>query len=78
MIALASSALLKMAYSSLIAGVGVSVVVSLAVLGTIRANDSRRTGRTGAATAYAALAVTGLVLSVAIVIYGLIVVSHKS
>jgi Na+/H+-dicarboxylate symporter len=75
---IAASPLLKMFYSSLIAGISVAIVFSLAILGAIRSTDMRRAGRSGAAGAYAALAALGLVLSAAVVVYGLILVAHKS
>lgn len=75
---LAASALLKMFYSSLLAGVGVSAVFSAAVYGAIRSSDMRRAGRGGAAVAYAALAAAGLLLSAAAIVYGLVLVAHKS
>jgi hypothetical protein len=71
-------ALVKMLYSSLLAGVGVAVVFSIAILGVTRSSDMRRAQRPGAATAYAALATLGLLFSCAIVIYGLVLVAHKS
>jgi hypothetical protein len=73
-----TSALLKMAYSSLAAGVGVTVVFSIAILGAIRSSDMRREQRSAAATAYAALAGVGIVVAVAITVYGLVLVAHKS
>jgi hypothetical protein len=75
---LGASPLFKVFYSSLAAGVGVSVVFSVAIFGAVRSSDMRRSGRTTAATAYAALAACGLVISAAIVVYGLILVGHKS
>jgi hypothetical protein len=72
------SALLKVLYASLVAGVGVAVVFSVAILGATRWSDMRRAQRAGAATAYAALAAVGLLLSAAIVIYGITLVAHKS
>ncbi len=71
-------ALLKMFYSSLLAGVGVAVVFSLAIMGATRSSDMRRVGRGGAATAYAVLAGAGLIVAVAMIVYGLILVAHKS
>jgi hypothetical protein len=71
-------ALLKMAYSSLLAGVGVAVVFSVAVLGVARSSEMRREHRTVATVAYTALAAAGLLLAAAIVIYGLTLVAHKS
>lgn len=73
-----TTALLKMMYASLLAGVGVAVVFSLAVLGVTRSNEMRRAHRCTAATAYAVLAVVGLVPAAAIVVYGLILVTRKS
>ena len=75
---LAAAPLLKMLYFSVLAGVGVSVIFSLAVFGLTRSSDMRRAGRATASTAYAALGVVALVLSAAAVVYGLILVAHKS
>jgi hypothetical protein len=76
--AIDSGALLKMLYSSAIAGVAVTVVFSLAIRGATRSSDMRRAGRSGAATAYAALAGAGLILAAAIVAYGVFLVARKS
>lgn len=73
-----TGALAKVAYASLLAGVGIAIVFSLAIYGATRSSDMRRAQRPGAATAYAALAITGGALSSAIVIYGLYLVAHKS
>jgi Na+/H+-dicarboxylate symporter len=70
--------LLKVLYSSLLAGVSVAIVFSVAVLGVTRSNELRRIHRTGAATAYAVLAIVGVALSLAIVVYGVVLVAHKS
>jgi hypothetical protein len=71
-------ALVKMFYSSVAAGVGIAVVFSIAILGATRSSDMRRSGRSGAATAYAVLGTVGLLLAAGIVVYGLILVAHKS
>jgi MFS family permease len=76
--AINTHALVKMAYSSVLAGVGVAVVFSIAILGMARSSEMRREHRTGAAAAYTALAATGLLLAAGIVIYGLILVAHKT
>lgn len=76
--AIDTGALLKMLYTSLIAGVAVTVVFSLAILGATRSSDMRRAGRTSAATAFAALAGVGLILAAGIVVYGVTLVAHKS
>jgi hypothetical protein len=71
-------ALLKMVYASVLAGIAIAVIFSLVILGATRSSDRRRERRTGAATAYTALAGAGLLLTSAIVVYGLILVAHKS
>ena len=76
--AIDTTALLKMVYSSLLASVFVAVVFSTALLGAIRASDSRRAGRGVAATAYAALAVVGLLLASGVIVYGLVLIARKS
>jgi hypothetical protein len=76
--AIDTTALVKMAVSSLVAGVGVTVVFSFAILGAIRSSDMRREHRSAAATAYAALAAAGIMAAVAITVYGLVLVAHKS
>jgi hypothetical protein len=76
--AINTHALLKMAYSSVLAGVGVAVVFSVAIVGAARSSEMRRDHRTAAAAAYTALAAAGLLLAVGMVIYGLILVTHKS
>ena len=76
--AINTHALVKMAYSSVIAGVGVATVFSLAILGVARSGEMRREHRTNAAVAYIALAAAGLLFASGIVIYGLTLVAHKT
>lgn len=76
--AINTHALVKMLYSSVLAGVGVAVVFSVAILGMTRSSEMRREHRTGATAAYTALAAAGLLLTAGIVIYGLILVTHKT
>lgn len=76
--AINTHALLKMAYSSVLAGVGVAVVFSVAILGVARSGEMRREHRTGPAAAYTMLAAAGLLLAAGMVIYGLMLVAHKS
>jgi hypothetical protein len=71
-------ALLKVLYTSLAAGVGVTIVFSLVVLGVIRSGELRRSSRTAAAAGYAVLASTGLIVVAATIVYGLILLGHKS
>jgi hypothetical protein len=77
MIILGAAALLKMIYSSLIAGVSVAVVFSIAVFGVIRSSDMRRANRGGASARYATLGLLALLATGAIAIIGLIIVVHK-
>jgi hypothetical protein len=72
-----TTALLKMFYASLAAGVGVAIVFSVAILGATRSSDMRRAQRGAAATAYAVLAVLGVAVCCAIVVYGITLVGHK-
>jgi hypothetical protein len=72
-----AGALVKMLYSSVLAGLSVSIVVSLAIYGVIRSSDKRRMDRGGAATAYAALALVAIALTAALVVYALILVTRK-
>jgi hypothetical protein len=78
MIELATSALLKMAYSAIAASVSVAIVFALGVLGAARSSDARREHRTAAAVAYTLLALVGLAGSAAIVVYAMTLVVHKS
>jgi MFS family permease len=76
--AINTHALIKMVYSSVLAGVGVAVVFAVAILGVARSSEMRREHRTTAAAGYTALAAAGLLLAAAMVIYGLVLVAHKS
>jgi hypothetical protein len=76
--AINTHALIKMAYTSVLAGVSVAVIFSLALLGAVRSGERRREHRTVAAVAYTALAAAGLLLAAGIVIYGLTLVAHKT
>ena len=70
--------LLRVAYTAFAAGVGASVVFSIAVYGVVRASEMRREQRTAAAASFGALGAIGLALSAALVIYGLILLARKS
>ena len=70
--------LLRVLEIALIAGVGVSAVVSLTVLGVIRAGDMHREQRSAAATGYALLGVAGLLATVGLIIAGLVLLAQKS
>jgi hypothetical protein len=51
-----SHALLQVVWVSLVAGVGISALFSLVILGAARAGDARRVGNGGAAVGYALVA----------------------
>jgi hypothetical protein len=71
------TALAKMLYASLLAGLSVALIFSIVILGAVRSTDCRRSGRGTSATAYAVLAGVGVVLAIGVVVYGLILVAHK-
>ena len=54
--------LFQVIWVSLLAGVGISVLFSLVILGSAKAGDARRAGHGGAAAAFFALAVIAFAL----------------
>ena len=64
-------ALLEVIAASLIAGVGVTAIFSVAILGAVRSQDSRRERRRAIYLAWAALAIVALCGVAAAVISGL-------
>jgi hypothetical protein len=72
-----TTALGKVILASLAGGIGVTVMVSLAVLGAVRLADLRREGRAAEAGAFAALAAVGSAAFVAAVVVGIIVMTSK-
>ncbi len=62
--------LLQVVWVSFVAGIGISALFSLVIVGSARAGDARRAGRDGAAAAYAALAVGAFLLFAAGVVLG--------
>ena len=68
--ALDTHLLWQLIWVSLLAGVGISALFSLVILGAARAGEARRMGQRGAATAYAVLAVLALLLFAAGVVLG--------
>jgi hypothetical protein len=74
---LATAPLVKVVYTSLIAGLSVALVFSIAVFGVTRSNDMRRAHRPGASARYATLGMLALLASAAIAIAGLILVVNK-
>jgi hypothetical protein len=72
-----TQALLKTIVASAVAGVGVTVIFSFAILGASRFADLSRDGRPVAAVAFGALAVVALVAAAAAVTIGIIVMTRK-
>ena len=67
----------EVALYSLLAGVGVTMAFSFAIVGATRMVDMRRQGRGIEAGAYAALLIIGLLASGAAVAFGIIVMTTK-
>jgi hypothetical protein len=70
--------LLRVFYTAFAAGVGASVVFSLAVYGVVRSTEMRREQRAAAAASYGLLGAIGLALTVALIVFGLILLARKS
>ncbi len=73
-----TGALLRLLYTSLLAGVGVTVIFALAVYGATRAADMRRAHRSSAAAVYVGVAVLSLLLTTSAVVYGVVLVAQKA
>jgi multisubunit Na+/H+ antiporter MnhE subunit len=67
----------EVALASLVAGVGVAVAFSLALVGATRMAEMRRDGRALEAGAYAALMILALAGSAAAVAFGVIIMTTK-
>jgi hypothetical protein len=72
-----TGALLKTIVAAFIAGVGVTLIFSLAILGASRFVDLTRDGRSAGAIAFGALAVVALLAALVAVAVGLIVMTRK-
>jgi hypothetical protein len=72
------SALPKVMLSTTVAGVGVAAVFSLAVLSAARYADARRAEQYVAAVIYGVLVLVALAACAAAVVYGVLLVGHKS
>ena len=69
--------LLRTVAVSLVAGIGVTLIFSITIWGAIRSVDLSRAERPLAAGAAAALAVTGLLATLAAVVIGIVVMTQK-
>jgi hypothetical protein len=70
-------ALLDVVWTSLLAGIGVTGVFAVAILGGTRAIDASRGGRTVAAAVFGVLAVVALAGVAASVVFGIVVMTQK-
>ena len=64
-------------WASLLAGLGVTLAFSLALVGAARAIDMRRDGHPGAASAYLVLMLVGLAATAAATVFGIVVMTSK-
>jgi hypothetical protein len=72
-----TEALLKTVAAAFIAGVGVTLIFSVAILGAARFAELSRDGRRAAAASFGALAILALIAAAAAVTIGIIVMTHK-
>jgi hypothetical protein len=70
-------ALLETVLAAFVAGVGVTLIFSLAIMGAARFADMSRDGRPVAAAAFGALALVALAAAAAAVTIGIIVMTSK-
>ncbi len=70
-------ALLQVVWVSFAAGLGVTAVFAVAIVGTTRTVDMRRNGRGPEAVAYGALALVATVAVAAAVVLAVVVMAHK-
>jgi hypothetical protein len=72
-----TEALWQTIVAAFVAGVGTTVVFSLAILGAARFSEANREGNRGHATVYAALMICGLAATAAAIVFGVIVMTTK-
>jgi hypothetical protein len=70
-------ALVEMLWTAALAGVGVTCIYAIALLGTIRALDAGRSGRPAEAVIFGVLGAVGLAAVGASVVFGIIVMTQK-
>jgi cation transporter-like permease len=69
--------LVNVVWTSVVAGLGVCIVFSLAIVGFARATDTRRDGNSVATVAYLTMALVAFVAVMALVVFGVIVMTAK-
>lgn len=72
-----TNALWQTVVAALAAGVGITLVFSIAILGIVRVVELAHDGRTAAATAFGTLAVIALAVCLGAVVLGVVVMTQK-
>jgi uncharacterized membrane protein YhaH (DUF805 family) len=70
-------ALWQTVWTAAVAGIGISIVYSIAVLGSSRSLDMRRAGRASARAWYAVLALVGAAGTIGAIAYAIITITTK-
>jgi hypothetical protein len=68
-------ALLQVVWVSLLAGVGVTAAWAFALLGSTRAVETGRDGRTAEAVIYAVVGVAGLAIVIGAIVFGIVILT---
>ena len=71
------AAVLDVIWASLLAGIGVTAIFSVGVLGASRALESRRAGQGVSAGAYAVLTLLAFAVVGAAMVFGIVVMTQK-
>ncbi len=72
-----TTALWQTVVAAFAAGVGTTIVFSLAILGAIRFAEANRDGRSLHATLFGVLTLLGLLATVAAIVFGVVVMTSK-
>ena len=72
-----TDALLQTIAAAFVAGIGATIIVSLAILGSVRFADANREGRTVEAVFFGALAVLGTLATVGAAVLAVVVMTTK-
>jgi hypothetical protein len=72
-----TKALLQLVWAAPLAALTVTIAWALVILGTVRAGEARREGRTFAAGAHALMAATGGALFTGAVVLGIVIMTTK-
>jgi F0F1-type ATP synthase membrane subunit c/vacuolar-type H+-ATPase subunit K len=72
-----TQALLETVLASLVAGVGVAIVFSVAIYGSARFSEMGREGRTASALAFGLVAALGMLAFAALIVVGIFEMTQK-